>query len=152
MATQYTAGLSVGQVLTAATMNSIGAAYETHTPTWTNLTIGNGTQVFRYGQINKLVFLYGKLTFGSTTSITGAVTFTLPVTAKEANGLGSAAFTDAGNLAYFGYCFLSSTTSGKLAAVKSDATYTTIADLSSTVPFTWGNTDELSLQLVYEAA
>lgn len=28
MATQYTAGLSAGQVLTAATMNSIGAAGE----------------------------------------------------------------------------------------------------------------------------
>jgi len=35
MATQYTAGLTAGQVLTAATMNQIGAAWETWTPALT---------------------------------------------------------------------------------------------------------------------
>jgi hypothetical protein len=60
MATQYTAGLSAGQVLTAATMNTIGATWETYTPTVTaqtgtitSFTARNG----RYTRINKLVIV-----------------------------------------------------------------------------------------------
>lgn len=34
MATQWTAGTTSGQVLTAATLNTIGAAWETWTPTF----------------------------------------------------------------------------------------------------------------------
>ena len=76
MATQYTAGLVQGQKNTAAIMNSIGAAFETYTPTWTGITVGNATQSFRYGRINKLVYGFGTFTFGTTSSITGAVTMT----------------------------------------------------------------------------
>ena len=32
MATQWTAGTTAGQILTAATLNTIGAAWETWTP------------------------------------------------------------------------------------------------------------------------
>lgn len=70
MATQYTAGLSAGQVLTAATMNQIGAVWETWTPvltaSTTNPTLGTGsTATGRYGRVNKTVFGNLNITFGT---------------------------------------------------------------------------------------
>ena len=152
MATQYTAGLTTGQVLTAATMNSIGAAYETYTPTWSGLTVGNGTQAFYYGRINKLVYGYGTLTLGSTSSVTGPVTFTLPVTARSTVVWGNTRLTDAGNADYQGLCGDSSTTAARVTALKTDGTYLQTVALSSTVPFTWGSTDTITVYFLYEAA
>ena len=47
MATQWTAGTTAGQVLTAATLNTIGAATQSYTPAWTGSTtnpvLNNGT-------------------------------------------------------------------------------------------------------------
>jgi hypothetical protein len=84
MATQYTGGLVTGQVLTAATMNSIGAAWEVWTPT---VTAGTGTittvgtVTCRYAQIQKVVFC--KYDVSITTNGTGAtyINLTLPVSA-----------------------------------------------------------------------
>lgn len=60
MATQWTAGTTSGQVLTAATLNTIGAAWETYTPTVasqsgtiTSFTARSG----KYTRINKLVIV-----------------------------------------------------------------------------------------------
>lgn len=56
MASQYTAGLTAGQVLTAATMNSIGAAWETFDPVLVQSnTLTKTTNWSRYARINKIV-------------------------------------------------------------------------------------------------
>jgi hypothetical protein len=60
MATQWTAGTTSGQVLTAATLNTIGAVWETYTPTLTasttNPNLGTtGTATGRYARVNKIV-------------------------------------------------------------------------------------------------
>lgn len=89
MATQYTAGLSAGQVLTAATMNQIGAVWETWTPvltaSTTNPTLGTGsTATGRYGRINKTVFGQLNITFG-TAGVNQGVGFyfvTVPITTQ----------------------------------------------------------------------
>lgn len=60
MATQWTAGLSAGAVLNAATLNTIGAAWETYTPT---VSSGSGTitsfgnRLGKYTRIQKLVIV-----------------------------------------------------------------------------------------------
>lgn len=54
-----------------------------YTPSHTNLTVGNGTQVAKWFQRDKVAFVYYSLTFGSTTSISGTVNFGLPVTAID---------------------------------------------------------------------
>ena len=57
-----------------------GGTFSSYTPTWTNLTVGNGTlSVARYTQIGKLVYGLVRLGFGSTTSISGNIQLTLPV-------------------------------------------------------------------------
>lgn len=92
MATQYTAGLSVGQVLTAATMNSIGAAWETWTPTYS--ASGGGTittmttNLARYARIQKIVFVELDCTVTNAGTGTGFLTFTLPITAKNTRNMG----------------------------------------------------------------
>jgi len=94
MATQYTGGLTTGQVLTAATMNSIGAVYETFTP---NFRPSGGVWFIanqvsaRYGRIGKLVYGSAQLDIVSSGTASGNVLFDLPITAKFGNpyGLGS---------------------------------------------------------------
>lgn len=85
MATQYTAGLSTGQVLTAATLNTIGAVFETWTPnfrpetgTWTTAV----TSEARYGRINKFVYGFGRVAISNFGTGNGAVFFDLPVAAR----------------------------------------------------------------------
>lgn len=89
MATQYTAGLAQGQVLTAAIMNQIGAAWETWTPTFTptsgTITTAALTRA-RYCQIQKLVI--ARFEYAITTAGTAAgafLDFTLPITAATYN-------------------------------------------------------------------
>lgn len=156
MATQYTAGLTAGQILTAATMNSIGAAWETYTPTWTSITLGNATQDFRYCRINKLVVVQGQLTFGSTTVMTAATpTFTFPFTASRASVLkvGDANLYDASaDVGYLGVVLSISTTAGYLYCYNSSVNYLTTAAIQPTVPYTWAVSDRIAVNVVYEAA
>jgi hypothetical protein len=90
MATQYTAGLSAGQVLTAATMNSIGAEWETWTPVLTasitNPTLGTGGSTGgRYARINKTVFGNAFIVFGTagTNAGNGFYFCSLPIAAQS---------------------------------------------------------------------
>ena len=83
MATQWTAGTTPGQVLTAATLNTIGAAWETYTPTITpnSGTITTmGTRLGKYTRINKLVIV--NFDFTITTNGTGGtwLNVTKPIT------------------------------------------------------------------------
>ena len=75
MATQYNGGLVSGQVLTAATMNSIGAVWETYTPTVTassgTITTGSLT-LARYARVQKLVFVYNQYTITTAGTANGA--------------------------------------------------------------------------------
>ena len=89
MATQWTAGTTSGQVLTAATLNTIGAVWETWTPflsgSTTNPNLGStGSSVGRYTRINKLVVAVTNFTFGGTGINAGAGFYksTLPFTAQ----------------------------------------------------------------------
>jgi hypothetical protein len=83
MATQYTAGLTTGQVLTAAIMNQIGAAWETWTPTvtassgtFTTITVNKA----KYCQIQKTVIAFVDFTITTIGTATGIPIFTVPVT------------------------------------------------------------------------
>lgn len=91
MATQYTDGLTAGQILTAATMNSIGAAWESWTPTLsgsvTNPNLGStGTRDGKYARINKIIIAQANFVFNGTgiTAGSGFYKCSLPVTAIAA--------------------------------------------------------------------
>ena len=143
-----------GQVLTAAELNGIGES-TAYTPTFTNITVGNGTLDFKYVQIQKLVFVKGTLTFGSTTSISGNPNMTLPVTSATYPGLtplGMTRIFDSGAAAYYGLMQYVSTTDVGIRLFGTSGTLIAGTAMNATTPFTWTTNDEINLQFVYEAA
>ena len=156
------ARLAVGtndQVLTADSTTATGLKWATpgggftfaaYTPTYTNLTIGNGTVTARYGQSGKFVTVNWKLLLGSTSSVSGAVTVSLPVTATNTNAVGNVYMLDAATAEYLGIVKLESTTSMKILTPQFASNIN--AGLSSSFPMTWATNDEIRITLVYEAA
>jgi hypothetical protein len=141
-------------VLEAAQLNGIGE-YAAYTPTFAGLTIGNGTLDWRFGRVQNLIHVEGKLTFGSTTSVSGNVTFTLPVTARSAVNniqIGVSRLGDAGVGTVFGLVAQSTTTTASVLAYNAASTYLGSTAFTSTVPFTWNVNDEIYVNCVYEAA
>ena len=135
-----------------------GASYTwtSYSPTWTNLTVGNGTVTARYVQIDKLIIGYIYLDFGTTTSISGRVQVSVPVnfstnTPNDVTACGVAYFEDAGVNSYFGSANAHRNSQTLFVDVLNvGSTYPTHASLSSTVPFTWGNDDRLGCTFTYE--
>jgi hypothetical protein len=56
----------------------LSSAWETYTPAWTNLTVGNGTVVATRRYENGAIHCRGQITFGGTTSIGGNISQTIP--------------------------------------------------------------------------
>lgn len=133
-------------------------SWQSWTPTWTNLTVGNGTVVAKYIQIGKTVVFRLSIAFGSTSSISGGVIFTLPVTAVSYGGsatmqpIGTVRIFDSGTGVFEGAIYFNSTTTAVTSVFNSASTYVSGASLSSTVPMTWTTSDELNVSAIYEAA
>lgn len=126
-----------------------------YTPTWTNLTIGNGTATFKYRRSGDTMEISGHLQWGSTTSASGTMYFSLPSGYSVDNSKAKA------NSARFGlaWAFDSGGTSNReVYRVIQDGTNNrffiagrtdggTSISFDATNPFTWANTDELDVQL-----
>lgn len=141
------------EIVTAVKMNAIGGDWAAWTPTFTNFTLGNGTQVARYVQIGDTIICYWKVDFGSSTAVSGAVTISAPVTAHTSAvsrlSVGTARFTDNNGSTFAGQATLSSSTVLALSWVDTNGAVQTT---SSTTPFTWVTSDTISLSATYEAA
>jgi len=150
---------SITSAKLATTAGEIGGAWTAWTPTWTNLTAGNGTITARYTKTGKTVKGYLRVTFGSTTTIGSAPTFTLPVSAASHyntpnNQIAYGYAEDAGTAAYNIVVFVdNSTTVGLLRIAAASGAYVANANgISSTVPFTWATGDYFNATFEYEAA
>jgi len=125
--------------------------YTNYTPTISGLTQGNGTLIARYAQSGKTVVGQVKFTLGSTSSITGGIVVSLPVTvsgAVQATGNLVDNFAAAYPLGYE----TAGTSDMYLRAINTSGTYAGYTNTSSTVPFTWGNTDYFEFFFIYQAA
>ena len=133
-------------------------AWTSFTPTWINLTQGNGTVVYaKYSQINKTVHFAVNFIWGSTTSLSGHWGMQLPVTAahQQSLGLNSALLSDWGTTVYWGKSFLANTTDLYFYSDKVlSSNYVYYEAVSATAPFTWTGTvsDAITFQGTYEAA
>ncbi len=121
------------------------------------LTIGNGTISGRYKELDDIVIGYFNLIFGTTTAITGGVTVDLPVTASSnyvagKNSIGTAFLSDFTGSSYAGVIRLAGTGSMGVLAQNASGTYLSLANLSSTIPFTWNTTDRIAFSFAYEGA
>jgi len=139
--------------------NGTSWAWQTWTPSWTNLTVGNGVTKAKYCKIGKTLVARLNLLFGTTTSITGAIGLAVPATPHSDYGLtkyvpiGKALYVDEGSNVYLGTPYLQlSTSSISLGTLGAAGTYVNAANVgvTATVPHTWANTDAISLELMYE--
>lgn len=128
-------------------------AWTAYTPTWstsgTQPAIGNGTLAGAYTQIGKTVLFRISLTAGSTTTFgTNPWLFSMPVTALGGTyGVGSARLVDLSTGNQYGRYVSQQSTAAVFMLGEAASSFVT-----ATVPFTWANTDILTLTGNYQAA
>ena len=154
--TVLTADSSAATGMKWATPASGGLSWTAFTPTWGNLTVGNGTVIARQATSNDYETLFIQLTFGSTTSVTGSVYVNTPTTGviDYSFNTGTCSFFDVSS----GIVALGIATTGTDGGVQrvfpnilnSTSTYTTLTAITSTVPYTWATGDILAINIYYE--
>jgi hypothetical protein len=157
------------EVVTAALLNThvrdnlkaIGDPWTAYTPTWTSSgtapALGNGTSVGAYVAAGKLIHFRFLLTMGSTTTFgTSGYRFSLPVTAATVTFANQAIhstvhLTDTGGSSWPSQVRLVTASTMELLcpAGTGDVRFAIVTNVA---PFTWGNTDTISVAGTYEAA
>jgi len=160
--------VATGDVLTAATWNqavvanwqAVGDAWTAYTPTWTNVTLGSATQDCAYRRLGKTVDVRIRLILNGST-ISGDPEATLPNddTMRTYGAvrfpLGLAGmFDSSAGATFMGWVTPSSTTYARVrfAVLNAGVAYGATTALSSSIPFTWANGDELLGYFTYEVA
>lgn len=140
-------------------------AWTSYTPTVTNLTTGDGTLASSYVQFGKTVIYRGRFTFGSTSSVGGVLTVTLPVTAKgstyatrEPLGVGMV-FDNNVSETYLTTVIYASTTTVKLTVLTTRSGANPVfndnsasRDITTGTPIAYATSDIITWEAIYEAA
>lgn len=152
------AKLTVGandRILMAASGETTGlkwaGEWETWTPTYQSITVGNGTVIARKRLIGKTCEIFFQLTLGSTSSIGTNPVVYLPHDYKNPFGTGNGYYIK-GSTVYpaFGSCaFLSAF---YFQVINASGTYGIANYCNATVPFSWGNGDIINFNFSYEVA
>lgn len=138
--------------LITGTGTSLGA-WTAYTPTWggntTNPVIGNGTITGAYCQIGKTVFGRVNIVAGSTTTFgSGSYFISMPVTARITDQpVGHGFFVDASLGVRYSVILTPASTTNLWIRYSAQP-----VDANATTPFTWAQSDEISVSFVYEAA
>jgi hypothetical protein len=127
-------------------------AWNSWTPTAGNYSVGNGSLTSRYMQMGKSVHFQFALVFGTTTSISGDFNFSLPV-ARSASYYSTAysILSVNGLVDYMGQVVMSNSLC-YVRCVNTSSTHAYAQVLSSTVPATWSDNDQIIVNGTYEAA
>lgn len=137
-----------------AAITPSGGGYNTYTATFNGFTLGNGTQYMHYQRIGKLVTVFGIITLGSTSVMTGELRVSTPTTIDTnfANRSGTQAtvrFLDtSANTSYQGIAVFS-TAEMYIRAINASGTYDTHTAITSAIPFTWADTDYIRIFVQY---
>lgn len=132
-------------------------AWQTYTPTISGITLGSGsTTSAAYAVIGKTVIVQFYFALGSTTTVNGDVSFSLPINHASSNRSGQAGtcvITDASPATrYPGSVLLSGTPGYAFLRVGNAAgAYVTQVALSSSIPIAvWAVNDSISATIVYQ--
>lgn len=126
------------------------SVWQSYTSSLTNITIGNGSQSFWYRRVGDSMEINGLISFGSTTSVTGTLVFSLP------SGLNMDGSKLSGSNAYVGAALANdaSPDGGYNGAILRNSTSTTEFRIyggngdtlwNATTPFTWATSDTLRI-------
>ena len=132
------------------TENDINAGSVTNgitafTPTFVNVTLGNGAVAGWYKRSGSQITLYASLVFGSTTAVTGQIAVTGPLAATK-SALGSAAGLHSSPGVLYSSVSTISTASTNVLVYSNNGTGTY---WNATIPFTWATGDILEIQITY---
>ena len=154
-ATQHINSNDAIEAIEGYLLNGTGAAWQSYTPTFTNFTLGNGTiTLAKYSQIGKIVNVKVLITLGSTSSVSGRIGISLPVTATSDNTDRAISVCGliAGGVSSTGFTTIGASTRADLYALLASGTYVTNTNISSTIPGTWTTGNTFSTVFTYEAA
>lgn len=133
---------------------AVPGPYLSWTPSWTNLTVGNGTLNYaKYIQIGKTVHFRVRFTFGSTTSVSGLIGFSIPINLHADYAAVTDTISMTGQLNdATGSRWVPYVTWGSSSRLD---VYTllagdTLGTTSSTAPFTWTTSDQIMVLGTYE--
>jgi len=139
--------------------NTVIGTYTAYTPTFSEITLGNGTIASYFCQVNKFVHYYGRLTFGSTTSITGSSPMiSVPVNQSATFPLqqfpmGNTMYLDASAaIRYIGQGTQNTAGFFRLWVLNTQVSYTAQTFVTASVPFTWTTSDVINWNITYEGA
>ena len=140
--------------------NTVLGTYTAYTPT-INVVVGNGTLTSSYCRVNNFVHYFGKVIFGSTTTVGGGgLSLVLPIN-MDANfsgsvnaGMGFVSCRDASASQTINGSALTtgSATTVYLESTLANSTYALGQAITSTTPFTWTTSDILFWNFYYKAA
>ena len=134
----------------------LGGEWQDWTPTYTNLA-GGTLNYAKYTKVGKTIEFRFKYTLGGA-GISGGVTVSVPsnlnagMVASNETINASVLYTNNGVGSFPGVVRWASSSTISLFASNASATYTSTTNTSSSVPFTWGTGDILSVAGSYEAA
>jgi len=139
--------------------NTVLGTYTSYTPTFLNVTAGNGTTTGAYCRVNNFVHYYGSFTLGTTSAVTGAISIVLPInlnadmsTTFMAHGL-CWYYDLSATTPYLGVTrYNASVTSVFASTMNVGATYPTGTNANATLPMTWATGDIINFNLYYRAA
>lgn len=136
---------TVGQVLTSALMNTyLPQSSTAWTPTWTNVTVGNGTVVAQYWRTGAGLTVMLDFTLGSTSAVTGTATVAgLPVNPVYAGSGNLTMLDNSASLRYNGGVRVTAA-SGSIAIIGGAS-----GGVNTTTPFTWAVNDNFNLTVTY---
>jgi hypothetical protein len=139
--------------------NTVLGTYTAYTPTLLNFTIGNGTVTGSYCRVNNFVHYFGSVTLGSTSSVTGNVSASVPINMHADMSVvrmsqGVCLFVDAsaGQTCSGETGYNASVTSVFLGAITTSGSFGVFAAMSATTPFTWTTSDVATWNIYYKAA
>jgi hypothetical protein len=143
-------GTQLSSILGSKLDASQYVAPTTYTPTLSGMTIGNGTITAGYAKIGKIVTGSVKVVLGSTSSITGNITVSMPTSATGIIQASVLLVDD--NVASYDSITFTSGSSLVIFPVLANQTYAVQGTMSSTVPFTWGTGDFIDCAFSYREA
>jgi hypothetical protein len=141
------------------TAAAAGFSWTAYTPTYVNLTLGNGTVSSAYVDTGAEIWWFMNLEFGSTTSISGTVGITSPVNALTSNAgfyfapsvLATFYDSSAGKM-YGAITAFSSTSNMRLAPLGGATGEFGNTEMNASTPFTWATGDKLAFLTHYRKA
>jgi hypothetical protein len=139
--------------------NTVLGTYTSYTPTFLNVTAGNGTTTGAYCRVNNLVHYYGSFTLGTTSAVTAGMSVNLPINlnadiATLRQTFGTASFYDLSALVtYAGVgMYNASVTSMFLMVHNAAGSYLQPQNANNVAPMTWATGDVINFNLYYRAA